>query len=107
MTSRKKGSMEELSHLSLNIEEASALYIILETALDTFKSKEKLLREINSLKNEDRPQELRDDKVFNEVYTMNAALQLDALKFKKEVSEIIKELSKDKPKGIIKTRFGG
>ena len=90
--------MEELD-LPLNQEEAASLYLLLETAIDTLKSKGNILKEIQTLDEKDRPEEVKDSANLQEVINLNKTLMESGLQFRKDVGQLIVEL--DKPKGPI------
>lgn len=89
---------EELD-LTLNSEEASALYLIVQSGLDSLAQKKVILDEINLLPKEDRPEELKEQETLNGVLNLNKDLTLRGKDFLKQIGEIIIEL--EKPQGPI------
>jgi len=90
--------MEELE-LHLDVTEASALFLLLETAIDTLKFKAQVLGDIGKLKINERPKDLQNPDDLAEVIRLNSKLRQDGLDIMKEVGQIILELGL--PKGPI------
>jgi hypothetical protein len=98
--------MAEELHLNLDANEAAALYLLLETAIDTLEYKKQTLLEISILPEGERPDELKDIEKINGVISLNNELTQTAKDLSKEVGNIIVELEKPEPQILPKPNWG-
>jgi hypothetical protein len=78
--------------LDLNQKEAVSLYLIIDTAIDTFNYKAEILKEIQSLPPDQRPKDLMDGETLQGTINLNKTITKEAVQFQKAISEIIIEL---------------
>lgn len=83
--------------LYLDKDEAAALYLLIELAIDGLGERLEILNQVSTLSPSERPSELSDTHKLNEVINLNKELTSRAKDLIQEVGKIIVELEEPQP----------